>query len=129
MSRRPACALALAGLLLGGLEAAPGAALSPGTEFELRLSYGGAVAHGQLALGREDALTGVWSSLGRARLLRCSPRCVTVGALPFSGGLTLGQGAAYRVALGGEFRVGQRVALTLRFRSGQVLNLSARVTR
>lgn len=134
MSRNPVRAAALAGLLIAGppiagLGIAQVGATGSAQELELRLSYGGAVAQGQLALGREDALTGIWSSVGRARLLRCSPRCVTVQDLPFSGLLNLGPGSGYRVALGGEFRLGQKVALTLRFRSGEVLTLSARVSR
>ncbi|WP_245745302.1 hypothetical protein [Deinococcus reticulitermitis] len=121
-------ALTLAALLTG-LGAVPSGGASPAQGLELRLSYGGAVARGQISLGRADALTGVWSSVGRARLLRCAPRCVTVKDLPFNGLLALSESAGYRVALGGEFRAGQRVALTLRFRSGEVLNLSARVAR
>ena len=123
---RPARLLALTALLgglLGNGQAAPGAHLS------LRLSYGGALVQGQLRGAAHDAVTGVWSSVGRARLLRCDPRCVTAPTLPLPGTLTLGSGSVYRVVLGGEFRPGQKVMLTLRLRSGQVLNAQAVVER
>ena len=126
LARMLALAALLAGLLggfLGTGQAAPAAQLG------LRLSYGGALLQGQVRGASHDALTGVWSTVGRARLLRCAPRCVTTAALPLSGTLILGSGSAYRVVLGGKFRPGQRVMLTLRLRSGQTLNAQAVVTR
>ena len=113
--------------LLGGL---PGdARATPSADLSLRLSYGGALVQGQLRGAANDALTGVWSSAGRARLLRCDPRCEAAPALPLPGTLTLGSGSVYRVVLGGEFRPGQKVMLTLRLRSGHVLNAQAVVER
>ncbi|WP_339095424.1 hypothetical protein ACINK0_01570 [Deinococcus sp. VB343] len=114
-------------LLLALLLGVAGAA--PSGQFSLRLSYGGALVQGQVRAGGDDAIVGVWSSVGRARLLRCQPRCQAVSALPVAPLLSLGSTSAYRVVLGGEFRAGQKVGLTMRFRSGTILNTYATVQR
>lgn len=115
------------GLLLALLLGTGGAVA--GSQFSLRLSYGGVLVQGQVRAGGDDAIVGVWSSVGRARLLRCQPRCQAVSALPVAPLLSLGSTSAYRMVLGGEFRAGQKVGLTMRFRSGTILNTYATVQR
>ncbi|MBZ9714556.1 hypothetical protein [Deinococcus multiflagellatus] len=117
---------ALAALLCVGT--APSAqALSP--TLTLKLTHGGALLSGALRVARADELTGVWSSVGRARMLRCTPRCEVVEMLPVPGVLNLGTGSSYRVVLGGTFKVGQKVSLVLRYRNTQITNLMATVAR
>jgi hypothetical protein len=103
------------------------AARLPSAELSLRPSFGGAVLEGRITAGSADELTGVWSSGGRTRLLRCMPRCQTVGAIPVQGTLMINADTPYRVAVAGEFRSGQRVKLALRFRSAPLLNMDATV--
>ncbi|GAA5533078.1 hypothetical protein [Deinococcus aluminii] len=109
-----------------------GAALAtrvPAAQVGLRPSFGGAVLEGRVVAGADDELTGVWSAQGRARLLKCAPRCEAVQAIPVSGTLLMSAETPYRVAVGGEFRPGQHVKLTLRFKNMQVLNVDALVNR
>ncbi|EYB67504.1 hypothetical protein DEIPH_ctg040orf0079 [Deinococcus phoenicis] len=123
---------ALAALLTGPGLLMVGAALAartPVAEVALRPSFGGAVLEGRVTAGADDELTGVWSSGGRARLLKCAPRCEAVQTIPVSGTLLMNAGTLYRVAVGGEFRAGQRVRLALRFSNMQVLNVDAAVSR
>lgn len=117
--------LTRAALLTGAalLALSPGAAAAPSARLELRPGPGGAVLWGQVQAGRDTALTGVWSGVGRARLLACQPRCLGVSAVPVRGALLLSGQSHYRVALGGEYRSGQSVMLALRFRDGAVLNV------
>ncbi|MBZ9749566.1 hypothetical protein K7W42_01685 [Deinococcus sp. HMF7604] len=95
----------------------------------LKLTHGGALLTGALSVTRADELTGVWSSVGRARMLRCAPRCEVVSGLPVQGVLTLGESSGYRVVLGGNFKVGQKVSLVLRYRNAQITNVMATVAR
>ena len=117
---------ALLGLTVLGMALA---ARAPSAQVGLRPSFGGAVLEGRIVAGAADELTGVWSAGGRARLLRCTPRCTAVQAVPVAGTLLVGTGTPYRVAVSGEFRAGQRVKLALRFRNMQVLNVDATVAR
>lgn len=115
-------------LLLAGLGIAL-AARPPAADLGLRPAFGGAVLQGRVTVAGGDALTGVWSGAGRARLLRCTPRCETVESIPVPGILPLGEGTAYRVVLAGDFRPGQRVRLSLRFRQAPLLNIEAAMLR
>lgn len=105
------------------------AARAPSAQLSLRPSFGGAVLEGRIVAGPGDELTGVWSEGGRARLLKCSPRCAVVPTIPVTGTLLVGTGTPYRVAVSGAFRTGQRVKLALRFKDMQVLNVDAVVSR
>ena len=101
------------------------AARAPTAQVNLQPAFGGAILVGRVSA--TDTLTGVWSPQGRARLLRCQPRCTTVQTVPVSGVLLLGQETPYRVVVSGDFRPGQRLKLALRFTDMQVLNVSATV--
>ena len=103
------------------------AARTPTAQVNLQPTFGGAVLVGRVNAQTADTLTGVWSPQGRARLLRCQPRCTTVQTVPISGVLLLGQETPYRVVVSGDFRPGQRLKLALRFTDMQVLNVSATV--
>ena len=96
---------------------------------KLHLTQGGALLTGRINVPRADEITGVWSGQGRARLLRCVPRCVVVQTLPLDRSLQLGPDARYRIVLGGTFKAGQKVSLVLRLRQTPVLNVSATVVR
>ncbi|WP_034384911.1 hypothetical protein [Deinococcus sp. YIM 77859] len=111
-------------LLLGAAAARP-----PVAAVNLRPSFGGAVLEGHITAGAGDELTGVWSAGGRARLLKCTPRCTAVQAIPLSGTLRLGTETPYRIAVSGDFRTGQHVKLALRFGNLRVLNIEATVLR
>lgn len=119
--------------VLAALVLWPGAvAQNPaGLSVDLKLmpSYGGALLAGRIKASRPDELMGVWSSLGRARLMKCAPRCEVVPSLPISGNLILSGSSGYRVVLGGDFKPGQKVSVVLRFRQGVVLNHTAIVGR
>lgn len=115
-------------LLLAGLGLALAARL-PAADLGLRPAFGGAVLQGRVTVAGSDALTGVWSGAGRARLLRCTPRCETVESIPVPGTLLLGEGTLYRVVLAGDFRPGQRIRLALRFRQAPLLNTEAAMLR
>lgn len=69
-------------------------------ELALRPAFAGAVLEGRITAAGADELTGVWSPQGRARLLRCAPRCMTVSAIPLQGTLLVNGDTPYRVALG-----------------------------
>ncbi len=125
MSPRAAVLAAL--LLLPGAAAQNPAGLS--ADLKLTPSYGGALLTGRINASRPDDLMGVWSSLGRARLMKCTPRCEVVKAVPISGNLILSGNSGYRVVLGGNFKVGQKVSIVLRFRQGVILNQTAIVDR
>ena len=115
-------------VLLALLGAALAARL-PVAQVGLRPSFAGAVLEGRILAGADDELTGVWSPQGRARLLKCAPRCEVVQTIPVPGALLVSAETPYRVAVGGEFRTGQHVRLTLRFREMQLLNVDAVVSR
>ncbi|SMB91336.1 hypothetical protein [Deinococcus hopiensis] len=103
-----------------------GAALAAGpptAQVDLHPTFAGAMLVGRVTAGTTNELTGVWSPQGRARLLKCQPRCTTVQTVPFSGVLQLGPETPYRVVVSGEFRPGQRLKLALRFTNMQVLNV------
>ncbi|GGS13013.1 hypothetical protein [Deinococcus knuensis] len=93
----------------------------------LKPTHGGALLIGTLSVPRADELTGVWSSVGRARLMRCLPNCEVVKAVPVPGSLNLNDASAYRVVLGGTFKAGQKISLVLRYRNAQIVNLTATV--
>lgn len=103
------------------------AARPPAAQVDLHPTFGGAVLLGRITASPADELTGVWSPQGRARLLRCAPRCTTVPTVPVSGALLLSSDTPYRVVVSGEFRPGQRVKLALRFSNMQLLNVNAAV--
>ncbi|WP_291431465.1 hypothetical protein [Deinococcus sp.] len=111
---------AVLGTVLGDAQAAA-------RPLSLKPSHGGAILIGTLSVLRPDELTGVWSSLGRARLLRCLPNCEVVQAIPVPGSLNLNDSGRYRVVLGGSFKAGQKISLVLRYRDGQIVNLNATV--
>lgn len=121
MKRWPLLCGAAALLLTGPAQAATSRTLI------LKPTQGGALLTGTLIVPKSDELTGVWSSVGRARLMRCSPSCQVVPAVPVPGTLTLNASTGYRVVLGGTFRAGQKVSLVLRYRNAQIVNLSATV--
>lgn len=116
-------ALALICLSLATAEARPIASLS------LRSSYGGAVLEGRMTSNKADTLVRVTSSMGKGRLLKCSPRCSIISTIPISGSLALGSQTSYRIALGGHFRVGQKVNLYLHFKKQGVISVQATVIR
>ena len=111
------------------LAAAPLAQASTPPPLTLKLMHEGVMLIGTLKLARNDQLLGVWSSVGRARLLRCEPRCKVVQDLPVPGTLTFGPDARSRMVLGGTFKVGQRVGLVFRLKNAQILSVQAVVTR
>lgn len=119
------------GLLLSGLlvSASARSSTTPSAALSLKPTYGGALVTGRVNMPREDQITGVWSSLGRARLMKCAPRCQVVKAIPVQGVLMLGDDSAYRVVVGGKFRSGQKISLVLRFQQGLVMNVVAVVGR
>lgn len=95
----------------------------------LKPTYGGAIVQGRVNVSKADELTGVWSSIGRARLMKCMPRCQVVSSLPVQGRLVLNGDSSYRVVLGGKVTPGQRVSLVLRLRGGLILNVMASAAR
>ncbi|WP_135228739.1 hypothetical protein [Deinococcus fonticola] len=105
------------------------AAPVPAAKLTLRPSYGGAVIDGRVYVPTPDTLVGAWSAVGAARLMRCSPICEVVSSLPMKNTTVLGSESTYRIALGGQFIRGQRIAVSLRFRSGRVLVTTAVVNR
>lgn len=123
LSAIPLLPLGLA--LLGLAQAVP----APAAKVSLRPSYGGAVLEGRIYVPNSDNLVTVWSGAGHARLMKCSPVCSVIPAIPLKGTLIVNNGSAYRIALGGQFRVGQKVAVTLRFRNQGVLIIQAIVTK
>lgn len=122
MTRRGACAAAVALLAASG-EAAQGLSAN----VTLAPVYGGLLLSGQVSTPRPDNLTGVWSPSGRARLMKCSPRCQVVESIPLPRTLLLSSDTEYRVVMAGKFTTGHKVALVLRFRNGQILNTTAAV--
>lgn len=104
------------------------AASAPAAKLTLRPSYGGAVLEGRVFVPRTDALIGVWSGAGFARLMKCAPRCTVVPSIPLSNTMVFGNASAYRVALGGDFRPGQKVNVTLRLRGQGVVITQAVVS-
>ncbi len=98
-------------------------------DLKLMPSYGGAVLTGRIGVSGPDEVLGVWSSLGRARLMKCSPRCEVVTSVPITGSLILSGSSGYRVVLGGSFKPGQKVSIVMRFRQGVILNTAAIVGR
>jgi len=113
----------LLALMLGNGQGATPATVS------LKVTHGGALVVGTLKLPRADELMGVWSGVGRARLMSCTPRCAVVTSIPVPGTLVLGKDSGYRVVLGGSFKAGQKVSLVMRMRNAQIMNLIANVTR
>ncbi|AKH18227.1 hypothetical protein SY84_00205 [Deinococcus soli (ex Cha et al. 2016)] len=111
------------------LALSPVAQASTPQPITLKLLREGVLLSGTLKLSRSDELLGVWSSAGRARLMRCEPRCKVVSSLPVPGTLTVGPDARARVVLGGTFKVGQRVGLVFRLKNSQILSVQAVVTR
>ncbi|PNY80309.1 hypothetical protein [Deinococcus koreensis] len=95
----------------------------------VKLSHSGAIVQGRVSVPKEDEVTGAWSSVGRARLLRCAPRCQVVSSIPVQGSLMLSSDSGYRVVLGGKLSAGQKVSLVLRLRGGLILNVTAPVSR
>jgi hypothetical protein len=101
----------------------------PNATLTLRPSFAGAVLEGRITSAREDELLGVWSGAGRGRLLKCTPRCMVVSTIPVSGTMLMNADSAYRVALGGSFKPGQKLILVLKFRDQKILNVNATVAR
>ncbi|UQN05846.1 hypothetical protein [Deinococcus sp. QL22] len=101
----------------------------PNATLSLRPSFAGAVLEGRITSARADELLGVWSGAGRGRLLKCAPRCTVVSTIPVSGTVLVNAHSAYRVALGGSFKPGQKLILVLKFRDQKVLNVNATVAR
>ena len=110
---------------LGGAASAP----APAAKLSLKPSYGGAVLEGRVYIPGNDALVGVWSGAGLARLMKCSPRCTVVSSIPLQNTTVFSGESPYRVALGGQFKVGQKINVTLRFKNQGVLLVPATVTR
>lgn len=111
------------------LALSPTAQASTPQPITLKLLREGVLLSGTLKLSRTDELLGVWSSAGRARLMRCEPRCKVVSSLPVPGQMTFGPDARTRVVLGGTFKVGQRVGLVFRLKNSQIISVQAVVTR
>ena len=105
------------------------AAQAAAAKLTLRPSYGGAVVDGRIFVPTADTLVGARSGVGFARLMKCSPVCKVVSSIPIKNTTILGSESAYRIALGGQFIRGQKVSVTLRFRSGRVLVTTAVVNR
>lgn len=95
----------------------------------LKLMHEGVMLVGTLKLARTDELLGVWTSVGRARLLSCAPRCKVVPSLAVPGTLSFGPDARARMVVGGTFKVGQRVGLVFRLKNAQIVSVQAVVTR
>ncbi|WP_309569644.1 hypothetical protein [Deinococcus sp.] len=95
----------------------------------LKLMHGGAIVQGRVSVPKSDDLVGVWSSIGRGRLMKCAPRCEVVDSVPVQGNLLLGSDSGYRVVLGGHLTAGQKISLVLRLRGGLILNVTASVMR
>lgn len=112
-------------LTVGSVVAAP----APAAKLSLHPSYGGAVASGRVYVPSSDTLVGAWSGMGFARLMKCSPVCRVVPSISFKGTMMLSGESTYRIALGGQFTRGQKVPVTLRFRSGTVIVTQAVVNR
>lgn len=121
--------LLLAALLGTSVLAPAQAQTAASATLSLRVTPTGVLVQGRVTAPGNDELTGLWSSAGRARLLRCAPRCAVVQGLPIASTLTLGPDSTYRIVLGGKLRAGQRLSLVLRLRSGKILNTSAAATR
>jgi hypothetical protein len=119
-----ACLLPLA-LLGARAQGAPGLSAT----LNLRLMHGGAIVQGRVTVPKTDDVVGVWSSIGRGRLMKCAPRCTVVDSLPVEGSLLLSTDSGYRVVLGGHLTAGQKVSLVLRLRGGLILNVTAPVLR
>lgn len=115
----------LLALLLGNFPA------EAANRYTMRLSlvrsFAGALMIGQINSTGSDQLLSVWSSVGRGRLLKCSPRCVTVRSLPLQNVLYINNKGTYRIALGGNFRKGQQIKIALRFQSNQLATYTATV--
>lgn len=95
----------------------------------LKVMHGGAIVQGRVTVPKSDDLVGVWSSIGRGRLMKCAPRCEVVTSMPVQGSLLLGSDTGYRVVLGGQLAPGQKISLVLRLRGGLILNVTAPVVR
>lgn len=95
----------------------------------LKVMHGGAIVQGRVTVPKSDDLVGVWSSVGRGRLMKCAPRCQVVTSMPVQGSLQLGSDTGYRVVLGGQLAPGQKISLVLRLRGGLILNVTAPVVR
>ncbi|WP_420595345.1 hypothetical protein [Deinococcus sp.] len=93
----------------------------------LRPTFGGVLLEARLLPGNNASLSGAWSDTGRARLMRCAPRCSVVKSIPLDGPMTISQSSMYRVVLGGTFKPGQRVKVLLRFGQAEMVTLEARV--
>ncbi|MFC6591297.1 hypothetical protein ACFP81_04210 [Deinococcus lacus] len=109
------------------LAATAAASASGAAQLSVKPSYGGGLVIGSIRAGAATQLAGVWSPTGRARLLRCQPRCEAVSSIPVHGTLLLTEKSAYRVVLGGTLQPGTVLPLTLRLSNGQLLNVTARV--
>lgn len=118
-------------LLLAGLAGTGAAQITPsaGASLSLKPTYNGALVVGRVYVARSDELTGVWSSLGKVRLLKCMPRCEVVKSIPLKGNLVLSSDSGYRIVVGGDFTAGEKLSLVLRFRQGLIMNTTAAVPR
>lgn len=121
--------LLLPGLGLPSLGARAQTPQGMSASLNVKLTHGGAIVQGRVTVPKEDELIGLWSSVGRARLLRCAPRCQVVGSIPVQGSLLLNSDSGYRVVLGGKLTAGQKVSLVMRLRGGLILNVTAPVGR
>lgn len=110
-------------LLAWGRGEAQGASAS----LALETVQGGLLVTGKVTAPKDLDLTGVWGPWGRARLMRCAPRCEVITRIPAPRPLLLGRETEYRVVLSGKPTTGQKVALVLRFAGGQILNTTATV--
>ena len=118
----------LRALLLSGLLGSWSVAAPSADSATLRPTFGGVLLEAHLLPGSAPSLTGVWSDVGHAKLLRCAPRCQVVKEIPLSGPLTISQTSAYRVVLGGTFKPGKRIKVLLRFGQTDLIAVDATVT-
>ncbi len=102
---------------------------APAAKLVLRPSYGGAVLEGKIYVPGNDVLTGVWSGAGLSRLMKCVPRCAVVSSIPLKNTLFLSNSSSYRIALGGSYRIGEKISVTLRLRNQSILTTQATVTQ
>ncbi len=90
-------------------------------------TFGGVLLSATFRPRGKDALSGVWYDGGRAKLLRCDPRCEVIKEIAFDSPLMVSQDSMYRVVLAGKFKPGQRLKMVMRFADLHLVTLSVPV--
>lgn len=105
------------------------AAGNTNTQLRLQVTSGGAVVLGTVTAAGTDELMSVWSNLGRATLMKCVPQCKTVPSLPLKGSLVLDTKSNYKILLAGDYKIGKKASLVLKFKTASLVTLYANITR